>query len=191
MSRLCRSLFLVAVLAALPALADYDAGVMAYSRGDFAAARAEWEPLAEEGHARSQLQLGSMYANGHGVVINLPKAFEYFLAAAEQGLGEAQHAVAFSYRVGNGVPRNQDEAAKWYLLAADAGVKDAQYHLATFYGGGNGVPRDYVLSYKWFSLAAAQGVYEARPALFNCVDRLTPEQVAEAQRLASAWRPRQ
>jgi len=189
MRRIVSALMLL-VLSSIPALADYDAGLMAFNRGDFELALDEWRPLAEQGHARAQYQIGTMYANGNGVFISLREALKYYQASAEQGLPEAQHALAFTYRVGNGVPKNTTEAAKWYRLAAEAGIQEAQFHLGSFYGGGEGVPRDYIQAYKWFSLAAAQGMQAARPAVFFCRDKLTRDQVLEAQRLAANWRPR-
>ena len=43
---------------AMPAWADYQAGVAAYSRGAYATALQEFKPLAEQGHARAQFNLG-------------------------------------------------------------------------------------------------------------------------------------
>ncbi len=37
-----------------PAWADYNAGVAAYKRGDYATALREWRPLAEQGNAGAQ-----------------------------------------------------------------------------------------------------------------------------------------
>ena len=41
--------------------ADYQKGVAAYESGDFATALGEWRPLAEQGDARAQFNLGVMY----------------------------------------------------------------------------------------------------------------------------------
>jgi TPR repeat protein len=54
--------------AGLPASADYYDAVTAYDRADYAAARAELEPLAAAGDARAQLLLGRMHAAGQGVL---------------------------------------------------------------------------------------------------------------------------
>ena len=40
---------------------DFDAGLEAANRGDFAAALKEWRPLAEAGDALAQFNLGNMY----------------------------------------------------------------------------------------------------------------------------------
>ena len=51
------------------------------------------------------------------------------------------------------------------------------------YGG------DYVSAYMWFNLAEAQGNSFAEMFLKDTVDKMTPEQIAEAQKLARKWRP--
>ncbi len=44
-------LVLAFVCLTAPAWADYEAGAVAYKRGDYATALHEWQPLAERGHA--------------------------------------------------------------------------------------------------------------------------------------------
>ena len=51
------------------------------------------------------------------------------------------------------------------------------------YGG------DYVSAYMWFSLAAAQGNAFAKMFLRDTADKMTPGQIAEAQKLAREWKP--
>ncbi len=48
-------------------LADYQAGLDAYNLNDYATAYREWLPLAEQGHADAQHNLGVLYENGRGV----------------------------------------------------------------------------------------------------------------------------
>ncbi len=57
-------LALVVVLVAAPAWADFQAGVEAYDRGDYATALTEIRPLAQQGHAGAQFNLGQMYRKG-------------------------------------------------------------------------------------------------------------------------------
>ena len=47
--------------------ADFEKGLDTAKRGDYATALREWKPLAEQGDADAQYNLGLMYANGHGV----------------------------------------------------------------------------------------------------------------------------
>ena len=53
--------------------ADFQKGMTAYKQGDFATALREWTPLAEQGNATAQSNLGAMYELGHGVVHNYLK----------------------------------------------------------------------------------------------------------------------
>ena len=50
-----------------PVWADFETGMDAYQRGNYATALSEWRPLAEEGDAQAQLYLGLLYAKGDGV----------------------------------------------------------------------------------------------------------------------------
>ena len=46
--------------------ADFQAGVAAYQKGDYAAALREWTPLAEKSDAEAQNNLGVVYFEGQG-----------------------------------------------------------------------------------------------------------------------------
>jgi TPR repeat protein len=45
---------------------DFDKGFAAYQAGDFDTALQEWRPLAEQGDAMAQYNLGYIYDNGEG-----------------------------------------------------------------------------------------------------------------------------
>ena len=81
------------------------------------------------------------------------------------------------------------EALQEWQAAANAGDAKAMLALGRLYVQGLGVPQNYVHAHMWFSLAAsrfeAEGVKE-RDAL---AEKMSPEQVAEAQKLAVAWQP--
>jgi TPR repeat protein len=51
------------------------------------------------------------------------------------------------------------------------------------------VPKNLVLAHMWFSLAAAQGNEEAVKSRDMIARKMTPAQIAEAQALASEWKP--
>jgi TPR repeat protein len=65
-----------------------------------------------------------------------------------------------------------------------------QNNLGTRYGKGEGVPRDYVAAHMWLNLAAAQGDDTAQKSRDIVAKRITPGQIAEAQRLARDWMER-
>ena len=54
--------------------ADFDDGVQAIKRGDYATAFSEWKSMAEMGHAKAQYDLGAMYAGGLGTSQNNTEA---------------------------------------------------------------------------------------------------------------------
>ena len=55
------------------------------------------------------------------------------------------------------------------------------------YRKGQGVPQDYVEAYKWVSLAASQGYVKAIKGRHAVVSEMSPDQIAEAKRVAREW----
>ena len=62
---------------------------MLISKRDYATALREFEPLAKQGHARAQTNLGWMYDKGLGVPQNYETAVKWYTLAAEQGYAPA------------------------------------------------------------------------------------------------------
>ena len=69
--------------------ADFQKGLEAAQRGDFATALSEWKPLAEQGDASAQYNLGDMYRIGYGVPQDDKTAVKWYTLAAEQGNANA------------------------------------------------------------------------------------------------------
>ncbi len=111
-------------------------------------------------------------------------ALRLYRFAADQGFAYARRNLGVMYANGRGVPKDDAEAAKWYRLAADQGYAVAQFDLGFMYDNGQGVPRDYVKAHMWWNLAAAQGVEGAARNREIVAQQMTPEQIAEAQKLA-------
>ncbi len=109
---------------------------------------------------------------------------------AEQGDAEAQYALGVIYNHARGVPQDYEKAFHWYSKAAAQGLAMAQSKLGMMYGLGRGVPQDYVLAHLWMSLAAAQGIEQARKIRDKLAEKMTPAQLADAQRLALEWKPK-
>jgi TPR repeat protein len=66
---------------------------------------------------------------------------------------------------------------------------EGQYQLGFRYASGRGVPKNMVMAYKWLSMAAAQN-HEQAIELKNMIsERMTPDQISEAERLATAHVP--
>ena len=71
------------------AWADIDDSLAAAQRGDFVTALQEWRPLAEQGHAKAQNNLGVMYLRGTGVPANAAKAYMWISLSNAQGYKNA------------------------------------------------------------------------------------------------------
>jgi protein involved in temperature-dependent protein secretion len=59
------------------------------------------------------------------------------------------------------------------------------------YEEGWGAPQDYVVAHMWFNLLAAQGDFKAANKRDELAAKMTPDQIAEARRLAREWKPTQ
>ena len=100
------------------------------------------------------------------------------------------------YDEGRGVPQDDMEAVRWYRRAAEQGDADAQVNLGFMYDEGRGVPQDDVQAHKWYNLAASRisSSDQRRDEVVKARNRvglkMTPAQLAEAQRLAREWRPK-
>jgi TPR repeat protein len=225
LKRAIAALILVCAFAAPVAAGPFEDAVEAHSRGDYQKALRLIRPLANDGDAAAQYNLGLMYMTGQGVQQDDAAAALWFGKAAEQGYALAQSNLGVFYRDGRGVTRDFTEATMWFRKAADQGDAVGEYllgyqysngiglpvdygeamiwfrkaaeqghsvaklHLGVMYAEGRGVPQDYVHAYMWFSLAAAQGEQRAVKTLAMAEQRMTPAQIAEAQKLARDWKP--
>jgi hypothetical protein len=70
---------------------------------------------------------------------------------------------------------------------AKAGKADALYQLGLCYSTGQGVELDLVRAHQYFNLAAMKGVAEARLWRAELAEQMSPNEIAEAQRLARLW----
>ncbi len=176
-----------------------------------------WYRLAaDQGYDLAQAGLGLMYANGRSVPQDDVEAHLWLNLAAMQGLsgltgalidGRSRHfdvtaldAVAermTADQLAEARRRTRDwtnaRRVRVYRLAADQGDATAQFDLGLLYERGRGVPQDYVEAHIWFNLAAAQSSGEDRDNSVkfrdNIAERMTAEQIAEAQRRAQEWTP--
>ena len=90
------------------------------------------------------------------------------------------------YAKGEGLAGNDAEAVKWFRQAAEQGNALAQSNLGWRYYWGDGVLQDFVRAHAWLNLAAAQGNKKAAEQRDRLREKMTTEQVAEAQKLAAS-----
>ncbi len=183
------ALVLSIVSLAAPAWADFEAGMDAYDRGDYATALREWRPLAEQGDADAQNNLGAMYDDGHGVPQDYGQARQWYKKSAAQGYAIAQFNLGSLYRTGQGVPQDYGQARHWWEMAAAQGYVSAQHNLGILYDKGFGVPQDLVQAHKWYNLAGVNGHKDAATKRDTLAKQMTPAQIDEADKLAREWKP--
>lgn len=141
--------------------ADMRAAAGAYERKDMATAVRIWKAWAAKGEPEAETLLGAMYWSG------------------------------------DGVRRDHKEAARLYLRAANKGYARAQNDIGFMYGFGEGVPpRDDVEAYKWLTLGIARYTAKNQDRLDQAIKdkatlakRMTPAQIAEAERRVKMWKP--
>ena len=183
----------------------------AVNRNDFATAIRIMRPLADQGNARAQRLLGMMYNAGWGVPKDDAEAVKWFRRAANQGDGDAQASLGAEYRNGTGVPQDYVHAYMWFILAAqteEPGVNITAQNIGLLAAQRQAYNIDGIrpTELKPWQVSILKGA-----RAFNCPegpgrDRcvkvygylinldtlamgMTPTQIAEAQKLASEWKP--
>ena len=166
-----------------PVFADYDAGLSAYNRGDFATASREWRPLAEKGNAKAQNAIGVMYATGKGVPQDYTEAIKWYRKAAEGGYLASMRNLGGMYARGEGVRQDFGEAVRWYRAAAERGDHSARHKIARYCAEGKGVAQDDVQAYTWLLILDCDHpeVLEQRQVVKA---RLTANEIAAAKKNA-------
>ena len=190
-----RTIALAAVLIGITALSPYARVLAQRSLNELPLDELpldELRVLAEQGDAEAHT-LGGMYQFGRGVAEDDAEAVRWFRRAADQGHAFAQFNLATMSATGEGVPQDEAEAGRWFRLAADQGNPTARFRLGRMYANGRGVPQDDVEAHMWFSLAIAHysgGDPERFEQARNEVaERMSADQIAEAQRRAQEWTP--
>jgi hypothetical protein len=135
----------------------YASGLLAFERGDTAAALRLWTPPAEQGDPRAQFGLGLIHEEGLG---GLPRdeaaALGWYERAARFGLSPAQNNLAGMHAEGRGVPRDPARAVALWRQAAAAGFGPAQLNLAFALERGVGVERNAQEAAEWYQRGTAQ-----------------------------------
>ena len=108
---------------------DFAAGVAAYDAGDFKAAAAYWQPLAQRYDVAAMRNMGNLHRRGLGVKQDPQKALAYYEAAAKRGFAPAQYAAAIMHIAKDGLPYNGEKAIFWLTRAAQAGYAPAKTQL--------------------------------------------------------------
>lgn len=151
---------LLAAASALPAQTVRQ-GIEAWQRADYAGAVAAWRPLAENGNADAQFNIGQAYRLGRGVTLNLAVAKTWFERSARQGHVDAQTTLGLMlFQSGE-----QAAGIEWLGKAAEQGEARAMLIYGTALVNGDTVTQNPVLGYAYVSRSAAQGLGPAKETL--------------------------
>ena len=176
MRRFFFAVFLVVACATGAAAGPLEEALSALESKDYALAERLLRPLAEQGDAQAQRNLGVMYANGRGVPQNDQEAVTWYRKAAEQGDAQAQ-----SYL-------DDREKLKSYRKATEQGKVDARYNLGAAYAYGLGVPQDSIRALMWLNIAAVPLSDDYMRIAMKLRDRvaaqMTAAQIEKAQKMA-------
>lgn len=132
-------------------------GAAAARSGDFPAALAIWQPLAEAGDKAAQHNLGYAYDNGLGMEADDTQAAYWYQLAADQGVAASQVNLALLYARGSGVAQSYEKSFYLLQLAADQGDAGGQYNLGIAYVLGNGTAQNFTAAMELFLAAATDG----------------------------------
>ena len=163
---------------------DYNKGYKAYQTGDYAKALKEWKPMAEQGNADAQYNLGVMLERGDGVLKDVTEAVKWYRLSAEKGYASAQYNLGVMYKRGDGVLKDFSEALKWYRLSAEQGNASAQRNLGVMYEFGNGVLQDNLTAHMWYNIASANGYKKAGEWRDGLEESMTPAAIEKATAMA-------
>jgi TPR repeat protein len=114
------------------------------------------------------------------------QAAKLFREAATRGHAGAQYYLAMIYERGMGVPKDVAAALDWYRQSATNGCAEAAVVLGNYYHDGLEVKQDYAEAFVWYSVAGAQGHKVAQAFRKSAKDKLTAQQLTEAQERVEA-----
>jgi TPR repeat protein len=112
------TLALVFCLAAAAWADDVSDGDAAFHNGEYSKAVKLLLPLARQGDAVAQRDVGLMYFGGDGLARDSREAVKWFSLSASQGQIGAQVNLGIAYATGEGVQRNPVQAYVWFNAAA-------------------------------------------------------------------------
>jgi hypothetical protein len=147
---------------------------------------AELKQLASSGDLASQMALARSSFEDRPP--RYEEGMRWLRMAAEQGNDQAQFNYARNLLALRG-EKAAPEAIKWMTQSAEQGYDEAQYRLGLLLYEGNFATRDNVAGAKWVYLAADQGHLEARRLLKELQLFVDAADLAQARRLADAFKP--
>ena len=118
------TVLMVLCLASVAMGNDFNKGLEAYNKGDYATAVTYFEKACNEGKVKGCFNLGIMYKNGNGVKQDYFKAVELYEKACNGGDASGCLILGLMYYFGDGVRLNKRTALEYYGKACDMKLQD-------------------------------------------------------------------
>ncbi|MCC6919216.1 MAG: sel1 repeat family protein [Alphaproteobacteria bacterium] len=140
----------------------------AFLNGRYEEAIAIWLPLANDGDASAQFNIGVMYANGLGVDRDMSVAMSWWGNAARQLHVRAAHNLALAMLAGEPISHGErtkpDFTAilRYLKIGADAGYPNSEYTMGKLYADGVGVEKDERRAAELYLSASIKGFAKAQ-----------------------------
>ncbi len=116
---------------------------------------------AQQGNAKAQFNLATMYFKGLGVDIDNKSALKWYKKSANQGEPNAQFNLGFMFLNGLSTEKNIDESIELFKKSAQSGVAKAQLTLGIIYLEGNLLEQDLGQAARWIQKSRVQGEAQA------------------------------
>lgn len=118
-----------------------------------------FELAAEQGNARAQNYIGSLYVlDKTGIPNDYEKAKVFFEKSAAQNYSKAYLGLGYVYyRTGKDNPQNYKKSLEYYKKAEKLGLRDAYYCIGSIYMEGAGVPQNDKKAFSYFEKGAKKG----------------------------------
>ncbi len=117
---------------------------------------------AASGDAKALFEVGSRFAEGRGVTVDMKQAATWYEKSADLGFAPAQYRIGNFFEKGTGVERDTAKAKIWYEKAATQGNASAMHNLAVLYAMGADGAADNEAAARWFTAAADVGVKDSQ-----------------------------
>ncbi len=140
---------------------------------------------ANAGQVEAIQRMGELYATGRGLPNDPVAATGWYRHAADYGHVPALVSLALCYLNGTGCRQNDRIALEFATAAAQAGHPRGFYLLGRIHTEGLGLPPDPITGLAWHLRALENRVPEAKPAVDRLKKSLKPEEIRQAEALAT------
>jgi uncharacterized protein len=128
-NRLIDTILILFLISAPVYAGDFQDGLDAIHETNYEKALEKLMPLAKNGHAAAQYNIGVMHEWGNGVPKNNVEALKWYSISANLSHKDAQNNLGAMYSKGEGTEQNFIEALKWFIISAKNGSEGGQKNI--------------------------------------------------------------